>query len=134
VKLHTSARLLDGPFSLAPLVDVVLLLLIFFLLGSTFVMQPGVQIDLPDGLTGLGSPHGRRVLTVTAAGEIYFDDQLMDLAALSGSLEAFARKGVDQTVVIKADVRVPHGTVMEVLRRVLASGLDAVVASREGEG
>lgn len=133
MKLHTSARLLDGPFSLAPLVDVVLLLLIFFLLGSTFVMQPGVQIDLPDGLTGLGSPHGRRVLTVTAAGEIYFDDQLMDLAALSGSLEAFARKGVDQTVVIKADVRVPHGTVMEVLRRVLSSGLDAVVASREGE-
>lgn len=133
MKLHTSARVLDGPFSLAPLVDVVLLLLIFFLLGSTFVMQPGVQIDLPDGLTGMGSPHGRRVLTITAAGEIYFDDQLMDLAALSGSLEAFARKGVDQTVVIKADVRVPHGTVMEVLRRVLSSGLDAVVASREGE-
>lgn len=133
MKLQSSARLLDGPFSLAPLIDVVLLLLIFFLLGSTFVMQPGVQIDLPDGLTGLGSPHGRRVLTITSAGEIYFDEQLTDLAALPSSLETFARKGVDQTVVIKADARVSHGTVMEVLRRVLACGLDAVVASREGE-
>jgi len=118
---------------MAPLIDVVLLLLIFFLLSSTYVMQPGVRIELPTGLTGLASPHSRRVLTITSAGEIYFDEQVTDLASLPASLEAFARKGVDQTVVIKADVRVPHGTVMEVLRRVLASGLDAVVASREGE-
>lgn len=124
---------MDGPFSMAPLIDVVLLLLIFFLLSSTFVMQPGVQIDLPTGLAGLASPHSRRVLTITAAGEIYFDEQVTDLAALPASLEAFARRGVDQTVVIKADARVPHGKVMEVLHRVLASGLDAVVASREGE-
>ena len=133
MKVQSSVRLLDGPFSLAPLIDVVLLLLIFFLLSSTFVMQPGVRIDLPTGLTGLGSPHARRVLTITSAGEIYFDEQVTDLGALPASLEAIARKAVDQTVVIKADVRVPHGTVMEVLRRVLASGLDAVVASREGE-
>ena len=133
MKVRTSVRLLDGPFSMAPLIDVVLLLLIFFLLSSTYVMQPGVRIDLPTGLTGLASPHSRRVLTITSAGEIYFDEQVTDLASLPASLEAFARKGVDQTVVIKADARVPHGTVMEVLRRVLASGLDAVVASREGE-
>jgi biopolymer transport protein ExbD len=108
--------------------------MLFFLLGSSFVMQPGVEVDLPRGLMGLGSPIDRRVLTITAAGEIYFENQKTDLAGLGPQLEAFARKGVDRAIIIKADIRVPHGMVMGVLEKVLAGGLNAVIATRAGEG
>lgn len=133
MKITSTVRLLDGPFSLAPMVGVVLLLMLFFLLGSSFVIQPGVEVDLPHGLMGLGSPVDRRVLTITATGEIYFENQKTDLAGLGSQLEAFAKKGVDRAIIIKADVRVPHGLAMEVLEKVLSGGLNAVIATRGGK-
>lgn len=134
MKLTSSVRPLESPFSLAPMVGVVLLLMLFFLLGSSFVMQPGVAVDLPHGLMGVGSPIDRRVLTITSVGEIYFENQKTDIAGLGPMLEVFARKGVDRAIIIKADIRVSHGMVMEVLEKVLAGGLNAVIATRAGAG
>ncbi|MBN1424289.1 biopolymer transporter ExbD [Candidatus Fermentibacteria bacterium] len=53
------------------LTDIVFLLLIFFLLSSSFVVQPGIKIDLPRTQTAEPEPHNRVVVTVTERGEIF---------------------------------------------------------------
>ena len=63
MKVRTSARVLRGPLDVAPLVDVILLLLIFFLLTSSFVFQPGIVVDprgvpVAEGEVVLTSPYG----------------------------------------------------------------------------
>jgi len=58
-------------FSAVSLTDIVFLLLIFFLLSSTFVVQPGIKVDLPTTRTSEPESHDRVVVTVTAEGELY---------------------------------------------------------------
>ncbi len=131
MKLRVNVHPLKGPVDLAPLVDVVFLLLLFFLLSSSFVLQPGVEVRLHGALSGGGSPADRRVLTVTRNGEIYFDDQVVPVAALRERLAPLAAERPGQTVILKADARVEHGVVLAAMDEVLRSGLNVVIASRD---
>src|SRR5271155_5862216 len=56
---------LRGVLDLAPVVNVVLLLLCFFLLSSSFVLQPGIKIDPPRSVIGVGTPASRLIVAVT---------------------------------------------------------------------
>jgi len=85
MKIRTSVRVLRGPLDVAPLVDVILLLLIFFLLTSTFVFQPGIVVDPPSpGQSKGGVSDTRYVVTATAGAnpQIFFNDRATDLAKL----------------------------------------------------
>lgn len=134
MKLRRNVQALRGPIDLTPLIDVVLLLLIFFILSSSFVLQPGVTIRAPSGLEGTRGVTGARyILAVTGSNPplIFFNDQMTTRERLPDQFRALAERERDAVVVMKADRDVPHGVVMEVMNRALAQGLRIVVAAQE---
>jgi biopolymer transport protein ExbD len=115
---------------MAPLVSVLLLLLLFFMFSSTFVLQPGVQVRLHDRILGAGTPASRKVVTLTQAGEIYIEQQRVDVARLRERLAEFAAAGAEQSVILKADAAVPHGLVLSVMNEILGARLNVVIAAQ----
>lgn len=112
------------------LIDVVFLLLIFFVVTSTFLERPGIDLTLPEAGSG---ETGVSVVTVriVADGQVFVGDRPVPLEELAGVLEGRLRAEETTEVTLEADRSVPHGRVvaaMDAARRAGARGL--VVATR----
>ena len=102
---------------LTPLIDVVFLLLIFFMVTTTFISQPaGMQVDLPRSESRDTIPEGEDVtLHIDAEGGVAVDDERVDLSALRRKLSQAARDDPSTLVVLRADQEVKHGRVVQVM-------------------
>lgn len=101
MNLKMEQKLLDS-FSLSSLTDIVMLLLIFFLLSSTFIIQPGIKVNLPE------ADSSEKVLdksiTITIAKEgIYLNDTQVSLNELGANLNSLFKSNSEDVVILKAD-------------------------------
>ncbi len=130
MKLESTLSDRAGMLYTAPLMDVILLLMIFFLFGSNLVLKSGVEVNLPTSSSSLPSAEDAHIITLipTDTGEFYFNDERVDLARLATRLEE-AIKRSDQ-VVILGDQAVDYGVVMEIAKLVLNSGFEVSFATK----
>lgn len=84
----------------APLIDIVFQLLIFFMLTSSFVLQPGIRVALPKAATGHQAASAQFVVTLTKDHLIYWEDEVVTMEELRAHLEA---AGGQKPVVIRSD-------------------------------
>ena len=123
--------------NITSLIDVIFLLLIFFLVTSTFSEQPALRIDLPRASS---SGIGRReemVLAVTREGNFFLDQKPVGRERLAERLAESARIRKDPTLVLKADREVSYGLIVELMdisRRVGMEKIVALTASEERPG
>jgi len=101
--------------NLTQLIDVVLLLLIFFMISTSFVAQPGINIRLPQAKTSDTSQGDATRLTLTAAGLVFVGDEKVKWEGLAAALTHEQKRSVQGLLVIKADENVKHGSVVRVM-------------------
>jgi biopolymer transport protein ExbD len=120
---------LRGLLDLAPVVNVVLLLLCFFLLSSSFVLQPGIKVDPPRSVIGVGTPSSRLIVAVTLAPQqydangaplkrepiLYFNDQIVSLDGLRNALNHLPAERITPSLVIKADKDAPLDLITSII-------------------
>ncbi len=119
---------------MAPMIDCVFLLLIFFMVASQSRVAPKFPVDLPDSLTRHSFPTKRFSLFIGRHGEMAIDDQLM---MDYDDLEDFLARHEDriETLVIKADKYALHGWVIDAMERAKRRDIEELaIAIREGGG
>ena len=101
-------------FGVQSLADIILLLLIFFLLTSTFVLQTGIKVELPR--TTVGEPTSERVLIISIAGggSVYLNESQVSRAELSHRIRQLLVSR-DQIVIIRADKTLALDRVVDVM-------------------
>jgi len=114
MKFKTEHKLLST-FSYASLTDVVLLLLIFFLISSSFVVQPGIKVILPKAEAGEMDSSREIVISLTEQGRIYVNNESVSIETLGAKLSLALKGRYDQTVVINADRTVTIQSTVEVM-------------------
>ena len=111
--------------------DAALLALAFCLAISPFIMKPGINIKLPASPFTGGAPFGSMVLSITHGGWFYFNDERLDAPRLAEALKASASENPGAPLIIEADERVPHGTVVAAWNAALGAGIsDVSMATR----
>lgn len=100
-------------FTQSSLTDIVLLLLIFFLLTSSFVTNLGIKVNVPRAESGAPTSEQFITVTVTKEGEFYVDGTLVAPVELSSSVSEIFRSTGKNTVVLRAD---KDATVEEAVR------------------
>mgnify|MGYP001245982779 CR=1 FL=1 len=124
---------------ITPLIDVVFLLLLFFLLTATYVKNPNIDIDLPKASSQEIFPKEKDVvIAIRKDGTIKHDTREVTMAQLESILtERFKKGGAETVVVVKADKGARHGKVVEVMDLAKRLGFGrlaiAVNASASGE-
>ena len=98
------------------LTDIVFLLLIFFLLSSSFVMQPGIKVHLPRAAPADATLEDRITVTVLGASKVYLDTDLVGMGELPSRIRKLLQ-GKDPTTVVV--VRAERETQLELLVRVM---------------
>lgn len=102
-------------FTFISLADIVLLLLIFFLLSSTFIVQPGIRVRLPKAITRDAEIERNISITLLGSGEIYLEDEPVDIAKLPGRIYQRLIEQPEQLIVLRADREVPLERAVEIL-------------------
>ena len=116
-----------GILDVTPLVDLVFLLIIFFLLSTTFRINPGIKLDLPEASSQkIVSEKKEIVLSVDRAGVVYFNKDPVETVVLTSRLVSAAREDRDTTVLIKGDRATGFGEVVDLLGTVKDSGLHRI--------
>ncbi len=118
-------------FNLIPLVNVIFLLLIFFALSTTFVLQPGIAVTLPYSPYSLAPQRDPQIVSITSASvpAIYFHDQKVTLDELAKSLSDSRIK--NKTLIIKADRATPWDFIMQITNQGLQRGYNVVYATSD---
>lgn len=110
------------------LIDVIFLLLIFFLVTSTFSEQPGLKIQLPRAFSSEPREVEELVVSVTREGKIFLNQKPVERSRLGLELRRAAGKLEDPSVVMKADRDVSYGLVIELIDLSRRAGLEKIVA------
>jgi len=112
MKFKRKVFLEKGHLDIAPLIDVIFLLLIFFMLTSSFIFQPGIRVNLPKAVTSEVLHRELLVVVVTDSNDVYIDERLVDIEEIVSRVDAAAREG--RSLLIKADKKADLGKVIEV--------------------
>ena len=120
-------------FSYSSLTDIVMLLLIFFLLTSQFVIQTGVKVKLPGSKTNEKSTPANLIVSVTSAGEVFVGQEQVGLEQLPAKLSVLKNKTTEDNLIIRADKTVALDLVIKVIDAAKASGIDKFTIQTEKE-
>lgn len=111
------------------LIDVMFLLLIFFMVTSTFKNQPAINLVLPRSSTAVETADKPTVLYLSANGDVYLNDTLMEPEKLQEELERLQVTTGDDRMVMSADQEAEHGDVVELIDTIKQSGFTRVSIS-----
>ncbi|MDY0163197.1 biopolymer transporter ExbD [Desulfobotulus sp.] len=100
---------------MAPLLDMIFILLIFFVVNASFIRETSVPVERPSAQTAVEAENVRLVLAVDAAGRVFLEDVPVDPGVLRGRMQAFATENPGALVVVAADRDCPSGMLMRVL-------------------
>ncbi len=101
--------------NITPLIDVVFLLLIFFMVSATFREHLGIDIVLPEAGTAAEQDQTPYEIAVSEAGEFYFCRQLVDEAGLRSAMVEVLEADPGASMVLRADERADFGTVIRAI-------------------
>ncbi len=118
---------------LTPMVDVVFLLVIFFMVSTTFItLETGLPVDLPQAQSAQAQPSELPTITITSDERVFLAGAEVDRADLPALLqEAMESTGLT-TVVLRADETVPHGFVVEVMDLIKRAGAQRIAIATGG--
>ncbi len=115
---------------LAPMLDFVMNLLIFFIIAAAFVHESGIRVNRPAAKSAKPEDRGSIFVAVSAANEIWIDRQHVDIRRLRGEIERQRRDRPKAAVVVQADRDARAGLLVEVMDQARLAGVaDVAIAA-----
>ena len=111
---------------LAPMLDFVLNLLIFFIITTSFVKEAGITVSKPEALTAENKDNGNILIAIRPNGDIWMDKRQVDINEVRGLIERLHIERPDDTVVLIADRESQTGVLTKVMDQVKLGGISDV--------
>ncbi|MDY6981713.1 MAG: biopolymer transporter ExbD [Pseudomonadota bacterium] len=125
----------DHGIDLAPMLDFVLNLLIFFIITTSFIKEAGVTVVRPDATTAEHRESGNILIAIRENGDIWMDRNRVDIRQVSTLIERLHIERPDDTVVIVADTNSQAQILAEVMDAVRSGGItDVSIAANQPGG
>ena len=112
----------DEP-NITPMLDVVFILLIFFIVTANFIKEPGLEINRPDSETAEVTENAAILIAIGSAGEIYMDGRRIDVRQVKANVIRMIAENPQGTVVIQADEKSTADTIIDVMDEVREAGV-----------
>jgi biopolymer transport protein ExbD len=120
---------------LAPMLDFVLNLLIFFIITTSFVKEAGISVSKPEAMTAEHKDNGNILIAIRPNGDIWMDKRQVALTEIRGAIERLHIERPDDTVVLIADRESETGILTKVMDQVKLGGVaDVSIATAPTDG
>jgi biopolymer transport protein ExbD len=111
---------------LTPMLDVVFIMLIFFIVTTSFVKEAGIDVNKPKAAQAQKKPTATIFIAIRPNGEIHMDKRVVDIERVSATIEKLLAESPTDTVIIQADKEAKHGVVVKVMDQIKAAGIDKI--------
>jgi len=123
----------ENEINLTPMLDVVFIMLIFFIVTATFIKEAGIQVERPDTTTADTQDDAAILIAISETDEIWIDRQKRDPRAVRGIIERLHAENPKGSIVIQADEESTNETLVTVMEAAKAAGVTNVaIASDDG--
>jgi len=116
----------DVAIDLTPLMDIVFIMLIFFIVTTSFIKESGVDINRPTANTAERKERGNILIAITANDEIWIDKRRVDIRAVRANVERLKAENPEGSVVIQADKDSKNGLLVQVMDQARLAGVSNV--------
>jgi biopolymer transport protein ExbD len=128
-RYQLKSQLMRSPFTAVPLLNVFLLILLFSVYGSAFVLKPGINVQLPVGAFNNGTYYDAMVVILSQEGNVFYNDECIPIESLGGAFRSTRTKLNTFQLTIEADQQVPYASIIRVLNMATAAGITNVYLS-----
>ncbi len=120
--------------NITSLIDVTFMMLLFFMITSSFLEQPGIKLELPSAKTGEPSSEPQEyVLTIDKKSELFLNRQPVTMAGLEAEIRKVLPKMKDGALVLKADQEISHGLVVRIMDLAKRGGIKKLIIGTKPE-
>jgi len=121
----------ENEINLTPMLDVVFIMLIFFIVTATFIKEAGIQVERPDTVTADKQEDAAILIAISAADEIWIDRKERDPRQVRGVIERLHAENPKGSIVIQADEGSTHEMLVVVLEAAKAAGVNNVAIASD---
>lgn len=123
----------EAVIDLTPLMDIVFIILIFFIVTTSFIKESGVDVHRPQASTAEQKEQGNIMIAITESGEIWINKRQVDVRAVRANVERLKAGNPESGVVIQADKDSRNGLLVQVMDQARLAGVSnlSIAASRE---
>lgn len=117
---------------LTPMLDVVFIMLIFFIVTASFVKEAGIDVNRPEAATAVKKERANILIAISEKGEIWINKRRVDVRAVQANVERLKAENPQGSVVIQADQKSTTDTLIKVMDASRAAGVfDVSIAAQE---
>ncbi|MBE1300927.1 MAG: biopolymer transporter ExbD [Alteromonadaceae bacterium] len=117
----------DAEIDMTPMLDIVFIMLIFFIVTTSFVKEKGLEVQRPKENQQQNNKPSKAVsILITNEGQIYFNNQLVDVVRVNARIQNYLAENNTDVAVVKAGPKAPHGIVVAVLDQAAEAGLSTL--------
>ena len=123
----------EATIDMTPMLDVVFIMLIFFIVTASFVKEAGIDVNRPEAATAVKKDRAGILIAISDKGEIWINKRRVDARAVQANIERLHAENPQGTVVIQADKKATTETLIKVMDASRAAGVyDVSIAAQEG--
>lgn len=118
--------------NMTPMLDVVFIMLIFFIVTASFVKESGIDVNRPEAATAVKKERANILVAISDSGEIWINKRQIDVRAVQANIERLKAENPQGSVVIQADKKSTTDTLIKVMDAARAAGVfDVSIAAQE---
>lgn len=122
----------EATIDMTPMLDVVFIMLIFFIVTASFVKEAGIDVNRPDAATAVKKDRANILVAISDTGEIWINKRRIDERAVQANIERLHAENPQGTVVIQADKKATTETLIKVMDAARSAGVfDVSIAAQE---
>jgi biopolymer transport protein ExbD len=121
----------EAQVDLTSMLDIVFIMLIFFIVTSSFVRESGMEVQRPQASNAIAQANAGIFIAVDAQNRIYIDQRVIDVERVQANLEHLLLEQPSAKLVIQADKHAYNGTVVKVMDGAKAAGIQDIALATE---
>jgi biopolymer transport protein ExbD len=121
----------EAAIDLTPMLDVVFIMLIFFIVTTSFVKEAGIDVLKPKAQKSESKPTATIFVAIRSNGEIWLDKRAVDVERVGATIEKLLAESPTDTVIVQADKEAKHGVVVSVMDQIKLAGIDKISIAAE---
>ena len=122
----------EANIDMTPMLDVVFIMLIFFIVTASFVKEAGIDVNRPEAATAVKKERANILVAISDKGDIWINKRKVDVRTVQANIERLKAENPQGTVVIQADKKATTDTLIKVMDSARAAGVfDVSIAAQE---
>ncbi len=131
---HRRANQEEAEINITPMLDVVFIMLIFFIVTTSFVKEAGFDVTRPHAVTSTPKPKASIMIAISESGDVYMQKRKINLRAVRSYVEQAHAENPEGSVVIIADKMSDIGVMVDVMDQIKLAGVESISVAAQQPG